>query len=234
MALSAAALALCCAAAAAAETRQQPPPPLRLTVFAHRDHALLRIGLVPKKHNRQVDSVAAWAARCRIVPAAGGAPIWEGNASSSNTAVSVGAGPPPPPLVALSLTARPGETPSVWGMAPGQQALYNASCTVSRTDLSDTSGWREGVTARFGFRDFEAKAGQFLLNGAPIFLRGWYAKCKFAPITAPCLPPQLRFPGAFLSDRACLQEHQPTRPRITCRRLQPLVRRGLPPVYEGI
>ena len=167
-------------AAAAAEPQQQQPPELRLTVFAHRDRALLRIGEVPRKHlmagptaGADRGGAVAWEASCRIVPAAGGAPIWEGNASGSGSgggapAGSAGPAAPLPPLVGLSLTAIPSSAPSVWGLAPGQQPLYNASCTVSRA-----GGWREGVHARFGFRDFEAKDGQFLLNGAPIFLRGW-------------------------------------------------------------
>ena len=29
------------------------------------------------------------------------------------------------------------------------------------------------MSARFGFRDFETRQGQFLLNGVPVFLRGW-------------------------------------------------------------
>jgi hypothetical protein len=88
---------------------------------------------------------------------------------------SADAPPPPPPLVGLNLLARPQSTPLAWGLAAGAQHLYNASCTVTRTDPSDDAavGWHEGVRARFGFRDFESRAGQFLLNGVPFFLRGW-------------------------------------------------------------
>lgn len=118
-------------------------------------------------------TTVAWQARCWIVPAGGGPAIWTGNASSSVHVAGVSLSLP---LVALSLLAVPHTSSiSIWGLAPGSQHLYNDSCSVSRTAVNDgaINRWHEGVRTRFGFRDFEAIAGQFLPNNVPIFLRGW-------------------------------------------------------------
>ena len=137
-------LALAAAAGAALLAGQQAPPSLRLTVFGRRDHAVLRIGEAPRHHHSSGDAVGhaaasrpppeaqaapqaiSWAVHCSIIPAAGGASIWSGNATAGATpATALGpAGPPPPPLVQLSLLARPAVAPAAWGLAKGTQTLY--------------------------------------------------------------------------------------------------------------
>ena len=133
-------LALAAAAAAALLAGQQSPPSLRLTVFGRRDHAVLRIGEAPRHHHssgaaasrppppeaQAAPQAISWAVHCSIIPAAGGASIWSGNATAgANPAAALGpAGPPPPPLVQLSLLARPAVAPAAWGLAKGTQTLY--------------------------------------------------------------------------------------------------------------
>lgn len=51
--------------------------------------------------------------------------------------------------------------------SPTNPALYQLTL-----ELTDRTGHREIVKQRIGFRAFETKAGQLLLNGRPIFLRG--------------------------------------------------------------
>ena len=136
-------LALAAAAGAALLAGQQAPPSLRLTVFGRRDHAILRIGEAPRHHHSDAAAASSassrpppeaqaapqaisWAVHCSIIPAAGGASIWSGNATAGATpATALGpAGPPPPPLVQLSLLARPAVAPAAWGLAKGTQTLY--------------------------------------------------------------------------------------------------------------
>jgi hypothetical protein len=124
-----------------------PPsaPPLSVTVFPHRTWVLLRMSL-------SASAAATKRLTCAIAPSSGSGPcIWK-----QSTAVPQAGGS------SLSIEARPADPPAAWELvAP---ALYQVSCS---TDSNITA------QARFGFRDFAAAGGQFLLNGRPVFLRGW-------------------------------------------------------------
>lgn len=91
----------------------------------------------------------------RIAPMAGGAALWEGS------------------LGKLRLSGIPAELvhtisnlkPQLWDLT--SPTLYNLEVTARRGGQTLAA-----KTVRFGFRSFEARDGQFHLNGRPIFLRG--------------------------------------------------------------
>ena len=88
----------------------------------------------------------------RITPAQGGAPLWEG---SLGTVDATGA-------ASRTITKL---KPRLW--SPSSPSLYVLSVTASRAGRVLAT-----ESARFGFRSFENRGGQFFLNGAPVFLRG--------------------------------------------------------------
>ncbi|MCW5556237.1 MAG: hypothetical protein KIT22_00060 [Verrucomicrobiae bacterium] len=68
--------------------------------------------------------------------------------------------------------------PRLW--SPDSPHLYRARVTLHRGDHAlDTA------TRRFGMREFTVKDGRFLLNGHPIFLRGYGDDCIYPNTIAP-------------------------------------------------
>jgi len=92
----------------------------------------------------------------RIEPWPKGQPLWEGSIGA--TAVRAG-------QEAAVTTNVSGLCPQLWSLTAPH--LYNLTVTARRAGAALAS-----QTVRFGFRSFETRGGQFLLNGKPIYLRG--------------------------------------------------------------
>ena len=128
---------------AAAPSHAHPPPPPQLAVTVFPRQTWALL---------RVSTLTPYSTlACDIVPAAGGPAIWS-RAMPAPGAVSQ----------LLEVEARPSQPPNQWDTA--SPALYSLTCG---------DGHQPNVTVRFGFRDFAARDGQFLLNGRPIFVRGW-------------------------------------------------------------
>lgn len=90
----------------------------------------------------------------KIVPAAGGASLWEGSLGTAS--VQGGGGAAEQTVGDLK--------PELW--SPGSPKLYNLVVTARQ------GGAAESQSVRFGFRSFTTADGHFLLNGHPVFMRG--------------------------------------------------------------
>jgi beta-galactosidase/beta-glucuronidase len=64
--------------------------------------------------------------------------------------------------------------------SPSQPYLYSA-----RVTLMDNDAEIDSRSARFGMRELKVENGKFLLNGKPIFLRGYGDDCIFPNTIAP-------------------------------------------------
>jgi len=64
--------------------------------------------------------------------------------------------------------------------SPSQPYLYTV-----RTTLADGQEKLDAVTVRFGMREMKVQDGKFLLNGKPIFLRGYGDDCIYPNTIAP-------------------------------------------------
>ncbi len=102
------------------------------------------------------DATADAAVAARIVQEKSGATLWEG--PLGNLALRSGQ------IRALTNTVN-GLRPELWG--PASPTLYRMDVVASVEGKTVATN-----SVRFGFRSFESRNGQFLLNGHPIFLRG--------------------------------------------------------------
>ena len=131
----------------------------QLAVFPYEVKALLRINLT------EAQLTSTLSLSCAVMTTgAGGQPpgtvIWSMSGIEPVPNASTGF---------VEIWVEPEQRPQPWSLTFPR--LYNVSCERNLGEMTWGPPPRP-VVVRFGFREFEAKNGQFLLNGKPIFLRG--------------------------------------------------------------